>query len=323
MYGIPRSHEEAPAAVAHSAAAEGTVARIERLAVHDGPGIRTVVFLKGCPLRCSWCSSPETQRSEPELLLDRSRCLLCGACLTACPAGAIGRTENGEIQTDRSLCDGCGQCALTCPSGARRVVGQTVTAAQVLSEIEKDEVFYYRSGGGVTISGGEPLEQPAFTLDIAAACAARGIHTAMETSACAPWDRLDPLLDFLDLVFVDVKHMDEAAHRKATGTGNRIILENVRKLAKDRRKREVILRVPVIPGINDTEKNMEATADFARDLAAVKRLELLPYHRYGIHRYEQTGRSCGTEAVMVPTEAKLQRLASIVRTRGIPVQIGG
>jgi pyruvate formate lyase activating enzyme len=315
--------DEDPPAGHRPAGSRGSVARIERLAIHDGPGIRTVVFLKGCPLRCTWCSSPETQRPEAELLFDRRRCLRCGACLAACPAGAIRHTEDGEIQTDRSLCRGCGQCVQRCMTGARRILGQTLTAAQVLAEIEKDEVFYYRSGGGVTVSGGEPLAQPAFTLAIVRACAARGIHTAVETSACAPWDRLDALLDFLDLVFVDVKHMDETAHRQATGAGNRTILENIRQLAKDRRKREVILRVPVIPGINDADTNVERTADFARDLKTVKRLELLPYHRYGLHRYEQTGRRCQTAAVRPPGEAQLERLAAIARARGIPVQVGG
>jgi pyruvate formate lyase activating enzyme len=323
MRGEHRFDDNAPAAVSRRAGTQGTVARIERLAVHDGPGIRTVVFLKGCPIRCSWCSSPETQRNEPELLFDPLRCLRCSACVAACPAGAVDQTLDGGITTDRSLCKGCGQCAQICPSGSRRLVGRTVTVAQVLSEIEKDEVFYYRSGGGVTVSGGEPLAQAAFTREILKSCVARGIHTAMETSACAPWDRIDALLDFLDLVFVDVKHMDDAVHRQVTGTGNREVLENIQRLAAAPGSPAVILRVPVIPGINDSAENVQRTAEFAAGLGRVRRVELLPYHRYGLHNYEATGRWCQTAAVAAPTEERMQQLAALVAARGVPFRIGG
>jgi pyruvate formate lyase activating enzyme len=321
--GIQTPKEQGPVATVRQEQIRGSVARIERLAVHDGPGIRTVVFLKGCPLRCSWCSSPETQQREPELLFDHRRCLRCGACLAVCPAGAIRQANDGENCTDRSLCTGCGRCAAACPSGARRVVGATVTAAAIIREIEKDEVFYYRSGGGVTVSGGEPLHQPDFTREILKRCAARGIHTAMETSACAPWDRLAALIDFLDLVFVDVKHMDDALHRQFTGVGNRRILENLRKLAKTKKGPAVIVRVPVIPGVNDTGDNLRQTGALAKSLGRIRRVELLPYHRYGLHTYEALGRECVTGPVAAPSRERMHQLAALVGEQGIAVQVGG
>jgi pyruvate formate lyase activating enzyme len=302
---------------------QGVVARIARLAIHDGPGIRTVVFLKGCPLHCCWCASPETQRFEAELLIDSGRCTGCGACIAACPLEAIARGNNGVIVTDRSICDGCGRCTAVCATGARRMVGQTVSLSKILQEIEKDEVFYYRSGGGVTLSGGEPLAQAEFSAKILKACAARGIHTAMETSACVAWEKMSPLLGFLNLVFVDVKHMDDAAHRMFTGMGNWMILENIWKLAKMPRRPTVIVRVPVIPGFNDSRDNLEKTAEFVKETGHIRCVELLPFHRYGLHHYEAMGRVCELPELKPPSEQHLQRLAAIFAARGIPIRIGG
>lgn len=299
------------------------MARVARLAVHDGPGIRTVVFLKGCPLHCDWCSSPETQRHEPELLFDSRRCVRCGACISVCPAGAVTETDGGGIDIDRLVCQGCGRCVSVCLSGARRIVGRTSTVDDILHEIEKDEVFYYRSGGGVTVSGGEPMAQPEFTGAILRACAQRGIHTAMETSAYGAWDHLARLIDSLDLIYVDIKHMDDAVHRRVTGVGNSPVLENLRKLMQERRRPAVTVRVPVIPGINDAAQNLQRTADFVRRLGGIEGMELLPFHRYGLHSYEATGRICGLAAVPAPSDERMRQLAAFVGSRGIPVQIGG
>lgn len=317
----PDGIEAAPAPAGDDA--RGEVARIERLAIHDGPGIRTVVFLKGCPLRCSWCSSPETQRSGPELFFDAGRCIRCGACLDACPRGAASRAADGCIHVDRDRCGGCGECVRACAAGARRIVGRSLSVAEVLHEIEKDEVFYYRSGGGVTVSGGEPLAQPGFTSAILRGCADRGIHTAMETSACGPWEGLSPLLEVVDRVYADVKHMDEDAHCRATGRGNRAILDNIRRLARGRRRPALILRVPVIPGCNDSTENMEATAAFALELGCVERVELLPYHRYGLHRYAATGRQYEHASQAAPSEERMRELVERVGSCGVPVRIGG
>jgi pyruvate formate lyase activating enzyme len=302
---------------------QGSVARIERLAVHDGPGIRTVIFLKGCPLRCSWCASPETQHYAPELMFDRRRCIRCGACLPACPAAAVFRTDESELDIDRSLCQGCGFCIRLCLSGARRIVGTSFTVADIVGEIEKDEVFYYRSGGGVTISGGEPMAQRLFSAGILGACAERGIHTAMETSGHTAWEHLAPLLDRLDLIYVDIKHMDDAIHRRATGVGNQLILENIRKLMQTANRPAVIIRIPVIPGINDNEKNMQKTASFVCRLGGIERVELLPYHRYGLHSYKATGRCCELGDLLPPSDRRMRQLAKLFSLRRIPVQIGG
>jgi pyruvate formate lyase activating enzyme len=312
-----------PAVLSAEGPVRGTVVRVERLAVHDGPGIRTVVFLKGCPLHCDWCSSPETQLQEPELFFDSRRCVRCGACVSACPVGAVSRTNGGGIEIDRQVCEGCGHCVAVCMSGARRIVGRTFTVDDMLHEIEKDEVFYYRSGGGVTVSGGEPMAQPEFTGAILQACAQRGIHTALETSAYGSWDQLARLVDSLDLIYVDIKHMDDAIHRRVTGVGNCLVLENLRKLMQNCNRPAVIVRVPVIPGINDAEQNLQRTADFVRELGSIERLELLPFHRYGLHSYKATGRICGLAAVPAPSDDRMQQLATLAGSSGIQVQIGG
>lgn len=320
---IHKPQENAALAAGSHNELQGVVARIARLAIHDGPGIRTVVFLKGCPLHCCWCSSPETQRFGAELLIDSGRCVGCGVCISACPLEAIARGNNGAMVTDRSMCDGCGRCTAVCATGARRMVGQTVSPSEILQEIEKDEVFFYRSGGGVTLSGGEPLAQTEFAAKILEGCVARGIHTAMETSACVAWEKMSPLLGSLNLVFVDVKHMDDAAHRMFTGMGNRMILDNIRKLVKMPRRPKVIVRLPVIPGINDSRDNLEQAAEFVQETGHIRRVELLPFHRYGLHHYEGIGRVCELPELKPPSEQHMQRLADIFAARGIPIRIGG
>jgi pyruvate formate lyase activating enzyme len=299
------------------------VARIARMAIHDGPGTRTVVFLKGCPLRCRWCSSPETQIGEAELRYEARRCAGCGDCLAVCPQGAISMTAVGSVDTDRNLCVACGRCVAACEHGARCLVGRMVTPSEVLVEIEKDEVFYYRSGGGVTISGGEPLSQADFVLEILTACKARGIHTALETSGHAPWEQLAPLTAPLDLIFVDLKHMDDAVHRRITGVGGQLILDNLRRLARQPQRPEIVIRVPVVPGMNDTTGNMRQTARFARDLACVERVELLPYHRLGVHSYTATGKEYRLEKIRPPSVERMNALAELLRSEGLRVRVGG
>ena len=302
---------------------KGTIVNIERFAIHDGPGIRTVVFMKGCPLRCKWCSTPESQSMSLEMGYAVNKCTRCGKCAEICPVKAIAVSDSGEILTDRLLCDDCGQCVEVCPSGARTTVGREMTVAQIIEEVEKDSVFYWNSGGGVTLSGGEPTLQPKFSLEILKACKARGIHTVMETSGYAEWDVLDELLEYLDLVYFDIKHSLSAEHERLTGKKNELILENCRKIVANYPDVELIIRIPVIPGCNDSEDNILRTAQFVHQLEKVARLELLPYHRFGVHMYRILLRAYPLADVESPGEERMQKLEELAKSCGIEVQIGG
>lgn len=301
---------------------KGLISKIERFSLHDGPGVRTLIVTKGCPLRCLWCSSPHTQGTAPELLYISGSCQGCGRCIPACPQQAVSPAGDGRlVKTDRNACRGCGACVAACPNRAREITGQFYTAEELLREAEKDAAFYRRSGGGVTVGGGEAAWQADFTGEFLRLCQSRHIHTAMETSALAPWKKLAPLFHRLDLVYIDIKHMEEGRHRELTGAGNRLILENIRQAA---RICEVILRLPVVPGQNDSPENVLDTARFARDLGKnLLRLELLPYHPFGMHRYDELERSYGLAATQPPSDAHMEGLQERARTAGIAVEIGG
>jgi len=302
---------------------KGTIVNIERFAIHDGPGIRTVIFMKGCPLRCQWCSTPESQSMSLEVGYAANKCTRCGKCVEVCPVKAVTVSASGEILTDRLLCDNCGQCVEVCPAGARTMVGREVTVAQVIEEVEKDSVFYWNSGGGVTLSGGEPTMQPRFSLEILRQCKKMGIHTAMETSGCVEWDTLSELLKYLDLVYFDIKHALSAEHERLTGKKNELILENCQKIVANYPGVELIIRIPVIPGCNDSDENILATAKFVRRLEKVTRLEMLPYHRFGVHMYRVLLRAYPLADVESPGEERMHELAELAKSCGIKVQIGG
>jgi len=302
---------------------KGTIANIERFAIHDGPGIRTVVFLKGCPLRCTWCSTPESQDMSLEIGYFGDKCIKCAKCMEVCPVKAVTISDNGEILTDRLLCNNCGKCVEVCPTAARSTIGNEVTAGQVLEEIEKDAVFYWNSGGGVTLSGGEPAMQPKFSLEVLKACKERGIHTAMETCGYVKWAVLDEVLKYLDLVYIDIKHMLPLEHEKLTGKKNKLILENCSKITTSYPDVQLILRMPVVPGCNDSDENVVNTAEFARQLKGLLRLELLPYHKFGVHMYETLLRNYPLVGVEPPSEARMRDLVELAKSCGIRVQIGG
>src|ERR1022692_4220049 len=241
----------------------GRVFHIERFAVHDGPGIRVAVFFKGCPLRCLWCHSPESQSAASDLLFKADRCIRCGYCVPACAAHAIAATDAGgaaAFVTERDRCDACGHCADACPSGARSVAGRTLTVAELIGEVMQDRVFFDRSGGGVTFSGGEPLMQPVFLAAAIAACRANGVHTAVETSGYGSKAAIDAAAR-ADLVLFDLKLCDDSRHRRATGVSNRVILDNFARLAS--RHPAVRVRVPLVPGINDDAANLDAIGALA------------------------------------------------------------
>jgi pyruvate formate lyase activating enzyme len=265
--------------------ATGLIFSIQRFAVHDGPGIRVGVFFKGCPLRCWWCHSPESQSTKPELMLKADRCLACGACYDACPNEAVFTTPTG-YDTNRDRCAGCGTCADACPTGARAIAGREFTVPELMREIDKDRVFIDRSHGGVTFSGGEPLMQWVFLGEAIDACRAAGLHTAVETSGFGTRHAL-AIAARADLVFFDLKLFNEDRHRWYTGVSNRIILDNFAALAANHA--DVRVRVPVVPGVNDDDENLSDIATFAAT-HGVKTIERLPYHTAGAAKYARLGR---------------------------------
>ena len=302
---------------------EGCIYKMERLAVYDGPGIRTVVFLKGCPMSCTWCASPESKSGKPEIGFRTELCNGCMACADICPEQAVQVDRDGNIDFRRDQCRGCGSCVQVCPSGACTLIGEMVDATDVAARLEKDEVFYHRSGGGITLSGGDPVFQPVFSAAVLKKSLERGFHTAMETCALCRWEVLETMLVHLDLVYVDIKHMDDRRHFELTGCSNKMILENIRNTARQYADLELVIRVPVIPGLNDEQDNMDGIMEFALTLDHIKRIELLPYHRYGVATYPVVGKSYGLPDIEPPSADRMQALRDRMEKSGIPVRIGG
>lgn len=294
----------------------GLIFDIKKFSIHDGPGIRTTVFLKGCPLSCWWCHNPEGQAAEPELILRPERCVGCGACLDICEHGAIDRVGD-VITTFRQRCIACGACVDVCYTEARELVGRRMAVDRVMEEIEQDVAFYDQSGGGVTFSGGEPLAQPVFLKALLRACKARHLQTAVDTCGFAPWEDLDAVRDDVDLFLYDLKLMDDARHQALTGVSNQPILQNLQRLS--RAGHRIILRVPIIPGVNDDEENLTRMGAFAAHLPSVERFELLPYHDIGRDKYRRLGKTCRMPETEAPSEARIEALEQVLRSPGMPV----
>jgi pyruvate formate lyase activating enzyme len=299
---------------------KGLISDIERFAIHDGPGIRTLVFMKGCPLRCLWCDNPESQRNTPELAFFPDKCVGCGRCLEVCPEGAIYKYGD-EIKFDRRRCKDCGKCAQSCPSGARKLIGNYVTADWLLGEIMKDYIFYQKSGGGVTIGGGEPLSQPDFVRELLRRCRQQGIATAIETCGYGSWEQLEKILEYVDLVLFDIKHIDPERHSELTGVSNELILENAQRISTSGFK--MTIRIPFIPGINDTDSNIASLAKFITALGNTGEVDLLPYHRLGETKYEQLGRKYKLRGILPPEQDSLQPAREILERYGLKVRTGG
>jgi pyruvate formate lyase activating enzyme len=290
-----------------------------RFSLHDGPGIRTTVFLKGCPLRCSWCHNPESQSREPEILYFGERCIHCGDCILACPQVALELDSDGQLVHHAEQCRRCGECVAACPSGARQLAGRWMTVAEVLTELLKDEVFYEESGGGITISGGEPLQQSDFVEALLAACKGRGIHTVLDTCGFADPAALRRVSQYVDLFFYDMKMMNSEKHVSLTGVNNDVILQNLKMLAEG--GSAVTVRVPIMPGVNDEDENLDALSGYLSPLG-IRDIDLLPYHELGKDKYRRLNLSCGMEGVHPPTTAEMETIAARLKRDGFHVRTG-
>jgi pyruvate formate lyase activating enzyme len=297
----------------------GCVFNIQRYCLHDGPGIRTTVFLKGCPLDCWWCHNPESRDPQPRLMWQPGRCVRCGACEPASAQQHPGSQAASEWPTYE--CVGCGSCAAPCPTEARQIVGRTMTVADVMAEVRADRVFYDDSGGGVTFSGGEPLMQAEFLIALLAACRREAIHTAMDTCGFAPQADLLAAADLAGLILYDVKLVNDAAHRRYTGVSNATILENLRALGE--RGRPVWLRVPLIPGVNDQADELAAIARLAAGLPCVEQVNLLPYHATARHKSQRLGQADRLGDAAPPTAEQLRQAAAIFADHGLHTILGG
>jgi pyruvate formate lyase activating enzyme len=298
----------------------GIVFDIKRYAIHDGPGIRTTVFLKGCPLSCWWCHNPEGRDLPAQVVYLPDRCIGCGECLQACPHVALSRTDQGVV-TDAGLCRQCGTCAEACPAEAREFAGSMQSVEAVMAVIEKDVLFYEESDGGATFSGGEPLMQADFLLSLLDACGRLGIHRTVDTCGYAEPEILEAVAAGTDLFLYDLKLMDDERHRHCTGVSNRTILANLEMLA--RLGAAVAVRIPLIPGINTDRANLERTGTFISDLSGVQAVHLLPHHRSARHKYRRLGMTCRTMDVEPPTREQLSEWAGYLQGLGLEVHIGG
>ncbi len=294
----------------------GQVFNIQRYSMHDGDGIRTLVFLKGCPLACLWCSNPESQQNTPQLGFIEAKCTgteSCDApCISACPISAIHLTEQDKPFIDRTVCDDCGQCVEACPHDAFKVVGREMTVAEVMAEVEKDRIFYRRSGGGVTIGGGEPMLQYGFTTELLKAAQEEYLHTALETCGLVSWEHFKTALQYVDLLHIDLKHIDSQKHKVLTGQPNDVILNNLRQVLTIKSAKDVVIRVPVIPGCNDNVDNISQTAKFVAELGFTQ-IELMPYHNMGASKYAQYGMTYLLDTLNATHESELQDLRDLVK----------
>lgn len=310
----------------------GIVSNIQKFTVHDGPGIRTEVFFKGCPLKCKWCSNPESIKPGPEVGVFAQQCIgvdKCGLCLKACPHADenVLVVENGKVaRIDRTKCRNCVACANACPTDALKIFGKKVTVSEVVKTILEDRSFYENSNGGVTLSGGDPLLQWEFVLQLLKECKRRGVHTCVETELHCNTEILDEIFPYTNLLMTDIKHMDSRKHKEFTGVGNEKILANIKYAVK--KGMPLVIRIPVVPGHNDDDENIKATADFiVKDLGnSIRQLQLLPYRLLGLEKYEALGIAYPMAGVEPPKSeiylSNVRRLAEVMKSFGVPAVPG-
>ncbi|UCC10982.1 MAG: glycyl-radical enzyme activating protein [candidate division WOR-3 bacterium] len=299
---------------------EGLIFDIKKYAIHDGPGIRTTIFLKGCPLHCPWCHNPEGIKPQPEIMLSPERCIHCEQCLHACERGALQRRSD-VIALNREKCDRCGVCLDVCCSRAIEQVGRHITVEQAAEEIERDRVFYEESGGGVTLSGGEPLMQPQFTRALLKDCKKKGIHTVLDTCGYADPEILQEVSEFVDLFLFDVKIMDDEKHKHYTGVSNQQIFYNLRTLSEN--GKTIHIRIPIIPGITDDEGNIHMVGTFLAPLQHIDKISLLPYHRAWLMKHRKIKASNEPWIADTPSPVSLTRIQEVLETCRLNTSIGG
>jgi len=290
----------------------GRIFNIQKYSIHDGPGIRTTVFFKGCPLSCIWCHNPESQSFVPEIMQYNKRCIGCGKCVEVCEYGAL---------LDRDKCTSCGKCAEVCYAKARELAGKLMTVPEVIAQIDKDSIFYDESGGGVTFSGGEPLSQAGFLLELLKQCKKNEYHTAVDTSGYGTAETIKAISGMTDLFLYDLKLMDDDKHIKYTGVSNKLILENLQIISQLGNR--IFIRIPLIPGINDDNSNIIATAKVIQETAGIEQVNLLPYHNIAADKYNRLGKQSRLMEIPVPSDEYMESVAEKFLEYGIKVKIGG